>query len=191
MQAVLLLSLFDLQGGTPAQDVSHKAAVPGVQMLHDDQGCRKVGRQVSQNPTQSSQATRRSGQGHDIESRFREDRRETRCAVSRNNCVLLWLKTCWKADVRPNAACTGTLVKLSRHVKSRGPDPPCSSDRQEHRKAGPLARSALHLDVAAVCLHQRLDDKKPESRSFLLSSGLAALVFLKKRGNLRCGYPRS
>ena len=93
MQAVLLLSLFDLQGCTPAQDVSHEAAVPGVQMLHDDQGCRKVGRQVSQNPAQGSQAARRSGQGHDIESRFREDRRETRCEVSRNNCVLLWLKT--------------------------------------------------------------------------------------------------
>src|SRR2546428_2096600 len=91
----------------------------------------------------------------------------------------------------PNAACTATLVKLSRHVKSRGPDPTCSSDRQEHRKAGPLARSALHLDVAAVRLYQRLGDKKPESRSFLLSSGLAALVFLKKRGNLFWCYSQS
>src|SRR2546428_13975526 len=89
----------------------------------------------------------------------------------------------------PNAACTATLVKLSRHVKSRGSDPTCSSDRQEHRKAGFLARRPLHLDVAAIRLHQCLGDKKPESRSFLLSSGLAALVFLKKTGNLRLGYP--
>ena len=73
-QVIAFFGLLDLQRRAPAEDFSHQAAVTRVEMLDDDNGGRKIGRQAADHLAQGRQSAGRSRQGHDVKSRTSEMR---------------------------------------------------------------------------------------------------------------------
>jgi hypothetical protein len=65
---ISVLRLLDLQGGTPAEYVSHEAAVSRIQMLHDNDGGGKVAGKSGQHLAQGPKTTNRGGKPYDIKS---------------------------------------------------------------------------------------------------------------------------
>jgi hypothetical protein len=56
----------------PPENVGHQAAVPRVEVLHDDDRSGKIRRQITQDLAQSRNATSRRGQGDHVEGRTRK-----------------------------------------------------------------------------------------------------------------------